>query len=174
MSLLIFGLILIFAGTWILSIVMAPGLGMGYIAARVFEKNKVASYPLIALVAIYNFIVLCTWCVGFFYYCELRTHGPFWPFVLWAYALATIPWVSTYTEEAKSGDAEGSLGWVAAAEFGSAAIVASVILGRGFQTLFGMVVFFVPVALLGMVMTAFASHQKRTRTDRIFAKRDAK
>jgi hypothetical protein len=87
---------------------------------------------------------------------------------LWAYALATIPWVSTYAEEAKTGDAEGSLGWVAAAEFGSLAIMISVIVGYGFQTPFGMLVFFVPVAIFGMAITAFVSHYKRTRTDRIF------
>ena len=166
-ALLGFGLILFFAGTWILSLVMAPGLGVGYLAARVFEKNKMASYPLIAVVAIYNFTVLCAWCVGFFYYCELKAHGPYWPFILWGYALATIPWVSTYTEEAKSGDADGSLGWVAAAEFGSLAIIISVVVGYGFQTPFGMLVFFVPVALLSMTIIGFLSHQKRTRPDSI-------
>jgi len=89
---------------------------------------------------------------------------------LWAYALATIPWVSMYTAEAESGDAEGSLAWVAAAEFGSLALIISVIVGYGFQTLFGMVVFFVPVALFGLGMTAFVSHSKRTRVERIFNK----
>lgn len=169
-SLVILGLIVIFAGTWILSLAMAPGLGIGYLAVRVFEKSKIASYPLLALVATYNFVVLCAWCVGFFLFCELRTHGSYWPFILWAYALATIPWVSTYAEEAKTGDAEGSLGWVAAAEFGSLAIMISVMVGHGFQTPFGMLVFFVPVAILAMAMTAFVSHYKRTQRDRVFEK----
>ncbi len=167
-SLVILGLILIFAGTWVLGPAMAPGLGIGYVGALVFKKSKVASYPLFVVVALYNFFVLCAWCVGLFYFCELKVHGPYWPFILWAYALATIPWVSMYTEEAKMGDAEGSLAWVAGAEFGSLAIIVSVVVGYGFQTLFGMVVFFVPVALFGMGVTAFVSHYKRTRIDRAF------
>lgn len=169
-SLFVLGLILIFAGALSLSLLMAPGLGLGIVAAKVFEKSKIASYPLLALVGIYNFVILCVWCVGIFYFCELRTHGPYWPFVLWAYALATIPWVSMYTEEAKSGDAEGSLAWVAGAQFGSLAIIISVVVGWGFQTLFGMIVFFVPAAFFGMGMTAFVSHYKRTRIDHVFNK----
>jgi hypothetical protein len=44
-------------------------------------------------------------------------------------------------------DHKGTVMWLSASQFGALAIIASVFVGEGYQSPFGMIVFFVPVDL---------------------------
>jgi hypothetical protein len=103
-------------------------------------------YPLFALAFLSNFFVMAFWCVASFSLVIRQPHPNVWPYLLWGYAMATVPWVSM----AKLEKNEGAIMWVSATQFGAVAIMGSVLLGDGYQSDFGMGVFFVPAALLGM------------------------
>ena len=118
-------------------------------------------FAFIGLAGLYNFIVLTVWTVGMFVLVTYHLHTNIIPYVLWAYAMATTPWASIASDEAKLDPRTKAMTWVAGCQFGAIAVIVPVFVGSGLQTPFGMMVFFVPAAIAGIAITALLQRAPR-------------
>lgn len=103
------GIISMFVSSFFLGLILAPGLVFNAPAAMAFQRGKQVIGSLCALLGnLYTFAVMTVWCVGCFYvvFQSYYRGGSFWPYLLWAYGMATGPW--TYMAAREGPDSIGS------------------------------------------------------------------
>jgi hypothetical protein len=142
------GIALMLMGRVILALLMAVGL----IIAAPAAKLRPAAWLFLGAAGIFNFLVLTFWSVWIFSYFANRPHGNVWPYILWAYAATTMGWVHMTLDERKSDPNTTAIMWVLAVQFGAIGLMASILVGNGYQSEFGMILFFVPAALFGAAL----------------------
>jgi hypothetical protein len=108
-ALLGLGLLSMFISSIGLSLALAPGLlfsGPGVLALG--RKRYVIGCIALLLGNLWTFVVMTVWCVGSFYvvFRSYYTGGSIWPYLLWAYGMATGPW--TYMAAREGQDSIGS------------------------------------------------------------------
>lgn len=138
-------------GPFIIGLAMLPGyvLAAPVLFASLYERASGVLLALLALpTALWTFTVISVWCVGVFAALQLVSADDVIPRVLWAYAVATAPWMYMAQKEMQSDP--GSHAPMAAffTQLGCLSIIISVFLGNGYQTIFGMALFFVPFMLV--------------------------
>ncbi len=103
------GLVVMFISTFGLPLALALGLIFAAPAMMALEKGKsIIGGVLIALANLWTYVVVTAWCLGSFYVVLAHYEtGSIWPYLLWAYCLATGPW--TYFAE-KDGGTSSLLG----------------------------------------------------------------
>jgi hypothetical protein len=152
------GVVVFIVGTFFLSVVMSVALVFALPAERLHAISPILSAPFLAAGFIFTFVVITAWCVGISYVITERPHTNVWPYILWAYAVATAPLTTMARGELTDNPAAGgTLMWLSAVQFGALGILVSVLVGNGYQTPFGMAVFFIPAALLGMAISGLVS-----------------
>jgi len=150
-KILVFGIALVFFGRTLLSFLMMFGIAI----AAVGVKLRSVSWIFFGLALLVNIAVVTGWTVVIFDLIVNRPHGNVWPYILWAYAAVTIPWVNIATEEKGLDPKTKAFIWIAAVQFGSIAVMGSILLGDGYQSPFGMTIFFLPIAILGALLGGF-------------------
>jgi hypothetical protein len=156
-----YGVLIILFGMFALTFLVSPGLLIALLGVKLHERHRLLSYPFYFGAGLYNFTVMTAWCVLIFAFFISRPHVASWPYILWAYALATSAWAAMAEGEIKTDPTSNAMMWVSGVQFGSLALMISVLIGSGDQTGFGMLVFFIPAALIGMMIGAFLSKQRR-------------
>lgn len=122
------GILSMFISSFGLGLVLAVGLVFSAPAAVAFEKGKGAIGIVLALIGnLWTTAVMTLWCVGSFYVCLRYYHrGSIFPYLLWAYGMATGPW--TYMAAREGRDAIASSLSAFAACIGAIAIMGTVLL----------------------------------------------
>ena len=103
------GLLSMFISSIGLSLALAPGLlfsGPGVLALG--HRRYVIGSIALLLGNLWTFVVMTVWCVGSFYvvFRSYYIGGSIWPYLLWAYGMATGPW--TYMAAREGQDSIGS------------------------------------------------------------------
>jgi hypothetical protein len=103
------GLLSMLISSLALSLALAPGLlfsGPGVLALG--RRQYVIGSIALLLENLWTFVVMIVWCVGSFYVVlgSYYTGGSIWPYLLWAYGMATGPW--TYMAAREGQDSIGS------------------------------------------------------------------
>jgi hypothetical protein len=155
--LLICGIGIIFCGNFLITLLLGIPLAIGVLGAK--SSSAIVRYPLVAIASVFNFVAITAWTVFIFSAFRSHTHDNIWPYLLWSYAIVTIPWVRMGSDEI---DQQGTIMWISGVQFGAIAVMGSVLVGQGSQTPFGMIIFFVPIALFAMGMAVFM-HRERHR-----------
>jgi hypothetical protein len=150
--LVVSGVISIVVVQFIIGIVMMPALGIGILALK--SRYAVMRYPLFAISFVLNLIVICLMVIASFNYYVGEAHGTVWPYALWAYAVATIPWV----QFARGENNTGTVTWLAAVQIGALGVFVSIVTGVA-HSLPDMAIFFLPSSLIGMAVTAWAQKE---------------
>jgi hypothetical protein len=96
-------------GAWIIStlsisLVLSPGLIFEIPAAMALERGNYVLGGLLALLGnLWTYGIMIVWCVGSFVFilAEHKSGSP-WPYLLWAYSIATGPWGYLASREAQS------------------------------------------------------------------------
>lgn len=145
-SLLTIGTAIIFLGHFLLSWLMMIGIAIAAVAA--IAKWAIIRWPIVLVAFLFYLTVMTIWAVTIFNFAINRPHGNAWPYILWAYAVSTVPW----TQMAQGETNTGTFMLVAATQFGALAVMAAVLIGDGNQSVFGMELFFVFGALFGMAV----------------------
>lgn len=151
--LLVLGIIVIFSGTFLLSFVLMIGIGVAAVGVMASKVAKVLGYPFLAAAGLINFaIVTAATVIVFSIAVNARSHEIVWPYLLWSYAVATTPWTSMAQREIANDPNSSAIMWVFAIQFGAVSTALSVLVGNGYQSDFGMVMFFIPIALIGLLI----------------------
>jgi hypothetical protein len=147
-ALLIFGIGMLFFGRYQLALLLAIGLRVG--AGGL--KLPSLTWLFFGLALTVDVAVLTIWTVWIFDFAVNRPHENVWPYMLWGYAAVNIPWVQIASEEKATDPKMQTFSWFAAVQFGSLAVMGSVLFGEGYRTRFDMALFFLPVAVLGALL----------------------
>jgi len=102
-------LAMIVSSSFLMALALSPGLlcvGAAALATR-GRRHIVASF-FVLISNLYTSAVMTVWCVGCFYFVLQSFYGggSLWPYLLWAYGMATGPW--SYMAARDSKDAVGS------------------------------------------------------------------
>ena len=154
-ALIIGGVIALFLLPIGLPFALMPGYSL---AALSLKGPEVLQYPALAISFLWSLVVVTTLSIVIFFN-VLRPHeGNVWPYILWAYAIATTPWVSAGREELRE---TGTIMWVSAAQFGSMGLMYFVLSTRAPYNAPPMLWYFLPPALAGMAMAIFLRQNRR-------------
>jgi hypothetical protein len=151
--LLAFGGLTMFCGVYLLSLVLMIGVGITLVGMKLSQTARVLGAPFYITAGLLNFaITVVATVIVFDTAINLHAHGNVWPYLLWSYAVATTPWMYMAQREVRADPKSGAVMWVSAVQFGAVGVAASVLVGNGDQSVFGMAIFFVPIALIGLLI----------------------
>ena len=145
--------------TFLLGIIMMPGLIFALPAAHLFEKGRTfLAFPFVLLSELYTYGVITAWCILVFYIFMSRANREtFWPLLIWSYGVALGPW-AYMAEQEEQGGLEAATMTTFFAEI--AYVIMAVVLIFGDVTLVELGIVFVSVMIVGMLIQmriAFAS-----------------
>lgn len=143
-SLVVFGIGAMFFGGFFLGFSLLIGAAIAALGTKI--SSVVIRYSLFALGFVFNFAVMVGWAISTFTFSIDRPQNNIWPYLLWGYSIATVPWVSM----ARGDNSEGTVMWISASQFGALAVIISVLIGNGYQSDEVMRSYFVTAALLGL------------------------
>jgi hypothetical protein len=103
-SLLGVGLAAGIASTMMLGLLLMPGMLFAAPAAVAMEKGHYVIGILSGAIALlWTHVVVIAWClVTFSFVVEQSKAGPIWPYLLWAYSVATGPWTYMASRETQA------------------------------------------------------------------------
>ena len=88
-----YGLLYLFGGTFAVSLLMLPAMALAFPAAKLAESGRDTLAFIVGIPALlWTYAVVIVSCVAVFSWIMLRADGSPWPYLLWAYAVATGPW----------------------------------------------------------------------------------
>lgn len=165
-SLLGLGVFSMFVSSFLLGLVLAPGLVFTAPAALAFQNGRQVIGSLCALIGnLYTSAIMTIWCVGCFYVVLVSYYrgGSIWPYLLWAYGMATGPW--TYMAAREGRDAIGSSLSAFGACIGAIAIMGTLLVAaRPNLTDIG-IAFCIPllIVIIGQFSLAFLAMREEAR-----------
>jgi hypothetical protein len=138
--------------TFLLGIIMMPGLIFGLPAAYLLEKGRTfLAFPFVFLSQLYTYGVITAWCILVFYiFISRANHETFWPLLIWSYGVALGPWVYMAEQEQQGGN-EFSTMTTFFAEI-AYVIMTVVLIIFGDVTLVELGIVFVSVMIVGMLI----------------------
>ena len=98
------GILSMFVSSFCLGFALMPGLLFAAPAAMAFQRHRYFIGSVCALLGnLYTFAVMIVWCVGCFYvvFRSYYQGGSIWPYLLWAYGMATGPWAYMAAREGR-------------------------------------------------------------------------
>lgn len=147
-------------GPFAIGVAMLPGMAIAVPAIGALQSGRVSTamaLPLLILSSFWTYVVLTVWCVGSFVILLNNFEGDLIPRMLWAYAVATGPWTFMAQKEAAT-DRDSQAPMTAFfAQVGCLSIMLSIWIGNGYQSAFGMALFFVPLMGLAIAFQAFSA-----------------
>lgn len=116
-STIFLGLAILLIGTFAVSILLLPGMGLAAIGVAALDRgNKLVGWFCMLLASPWTYIVIIVWEVTIFFTFERRsTEANSIPIWLWSYGAATGVWTYMASREQQGGDGGGAL----AAAFGA-------------------------------------------------------
>src|SRR5262249_34621293 len=105
--LVIIGLVLSFAGTFVVSLLLMPSLvlTLPVLSIEKLAKSKLAMIPLMLLSVGYTYCVMGVWAIGVFWYFSKDVgYDARIPTLLWSYSTATAVWSYMAQKEAQTGN----------------------------------------------------------------------
>ena len=108
-GLVIWAVLFTILSTWIVSLLLMPGLLLALPLTWAIEKRKYfLLYIFGPLNIVWTYVVMTAWCViSFMYVLNNYESGSIWPYLLLGYTVATGPW--TYMASKEGPDATGSI-----------------------------------------------------------------
>jgi hypothetical protein len=149
------GAVCMIGGPFIISLAMLPGyvLAAPVLFASLHERASGFLAALLVLpTALWTFAVISVWCVGIFAALQLGSADDLVPRILWAYGAATGPWIFMAQKEMQSDSGSHAPMAVFFTQLGCLSIIISIFVGSGYQTIFGMALFFVPFMLATLII----------------------
>ena len=122
------GIAALFGGTFVVSLLMLPGLGLIALSVPLLDRGRtILAMPLMMISTAWTYVVMGAWCLGSFYLIVRGyDHGSIWPFLLWSYSTAVGPWL--YMASKEHGEATGSMIAASSACFASLAMMGVILL----------------------------------------------
>ena len=161
-----YGVLSLFVSTFILSLVLLPGVAIATPAMMLLEKGRVVlAFPFILLSQIYTYVVISAWCLFVLYFFMSRSNSEtYWPLLIWSYGVALGPWMYMAQKEAKGGTGDASAMTTIFAQLSYVA-VALVLVFRGgtivnLAMVFGGIMFF---GLVVQTIVAFLASRAQSR-----------
>lgn len=147
-------------GPFAIGVAMLPGMAIAVPAIGALQSGRVSTamvLPLLILSSFWTYVVLTVWCVGTFVILLNNFEGDLIPRMLWAYAVATGPWTFMAQKEAASDRDSQAPTTAFFAQVGCLSIMLSIWIGSGYQSAFGMALFFVPLMGLAIAFQALSA-----------------
>ena len=159
------GILSIFISSSSIVWTMMPSLLLTVPGALAIERGKWAiGMPCLLIANLWISAVMAVWCVGCFWIVKsYHTNGTIWPYLLWAYSMATGPW--TYMASKSAPDEYGSTISAFAACLGAIAIMGVLLFEDSPTLIDASVAFCIPIsfALIIQIVLAIMLGKERTQ-----------
>jgi hypothetical protein len=106
------GLFIGIFGHYILWLLLSPGYLFQALSMKLIEKKSITiAYISIVIGYIFNYIAMLFWCLcALIFILNNHNSGLIWPYLLFAYSVATSPWTYIVSSEtSRSGNAPGTI-----------------------------------------------------------------
>jgi hypothetical protein len=98
-----FGLAAAISATMLLGVLLMPRIVFAAPAAYAIERGNYLIGILSGIISLsWTYVVMIAWCViTFSYVVDQAKNGSIWPYLLWAYSVATGPWTYMASQDAR-------------------------------------------------------------------------